>query len=130
MKTQKMAIISLFLCGIIAFWSSHALGEDLTAEQKEVWAAVQANWETFKKGDVEAALAIKHDEMIAWFSSNPDPLKKEYLREAYNNWFNWFVPTFFKLEPQISIFLTMLLMFFTFIVGKVQIKKYSTKVGN
>ena len=99
MKTQQKAFISLFLCGIIVFWGSQAIGTDLTAEQKEVWAAVQANWETFKQGDVEAALAIKHDEMIAWFSSNPDPLKKEYLREAYNNWFNWSVPTFFKLEP-------------------------------
>ena len=99
MKTQQKAFISLFLCGIIVFWGSQAIGKDLTAEQKEVWAAVQANWETFKQGDVEAALAIKHDEMIAWFSSNPDPLKKEYLREAYNNWFNWSVPTFFKLEP-------------------------------
>jgi ketosteroid isomerase-like protein len=99
MKTPKRAIIFLFLCGMIVFWGSQAIGEDLTAEQKEVWAAVQANWETFKAGDVEAALALKHDDMIAWFSSNPDPLKKESLRAAYNNWFNWAKPTFVKLEP-------------------------------
>jgi ketosteroid isomerase-like protein len=99
MKTQQKAFISLFLCGIIVFWGSQAIGEDLTAEQKEVWAAVQANWETFKAGDVEAALALKHDDMIAWFSSNPDPFKKESLRMAYNYWINSAKPAFVKLEP-------------------------------
>jgi ketosteroid isomerase-like protein len=83
---------------MIVFWGSQAIGADLTAEQKEVWAAVQANWETFKAGDVEAALALKHDDMIAWFTSNPDPLKKESLRATYNNWFNWAKPAFVKLE--------------------------------
>ena len=110
MKTLKNAFmarsfISLILCGVIVFCGSQAIGEELKAEQKEVWAAVQANWETFKAGDVEAALALKHDDMIAWFSSNPDPLKKEYLRMAYNYWINVSVPTFVNLKPlNINIF--------------------------
>ena len=99
MKTQKMAIISLFLCGIIVFWGSQATGADWTAEQKEVWAAVQANWENIKTGNVENALAGRHDKMLAWFSENPDPLKKELIRVEYKNWIGRIKPTFVKLEP-------------------------------
>ena len=104
MKTKTMnlltwVLVSVILFGILLLWNSKVFGEDWTAEQKEVWVSVQGFWETIKKGDVEATLAGQHDNMLDWFSTYPDPLKKEYLREAYNNWFNWSVPTFFKLEP-------------------------------
>ena len=46
--------IFLLLCIVIVFWGFQAIGEEWTAEQKEVWTSVQANWETIKKGDVEA----------------------------------------------------------------------------
>ena len=92
--------IPIILFGIIFLWNFLAFGQDWTAEQKEVWAAVQANWETFKKGDVEAALALKHDDNISWFSSNPNTFKKESLWMAYNNWIHHSKPTFVKLEPE------------------------------
>ena len=99
MKTQQTAIISLFLCVIIVFWCSHAVGEDWTAEQKEVWAAVKAHSEAIKNGDVKTALAGQHEKMLAWFSVNPDPLKKELIQVEYKNWVGRFKPAFFKLEP-------------------------------
>jgi hypothetical protein len=80
--------IFLLLCIVIVFWSFQAIGEEWTAEQKEVWASVQANWETIKKGDVEAALAMKHDDMVAWYGENPEPLRKELMKQSYLNWFN------------------------------------------
>jgi len=80
--------ISLLLCIVIVFWGFQAIGGEWTAEQKEVWASVQANWETIKKGDVEAALAMKHDDMVAWYGSNPEPLRKELMKQSYLNWFN------------------------------------------
>ena len=99
MNTQKRIFISLFLCGIVVFWGSQAMGEDWTTEQKEVWVSVQEFWETIKKGDVEASLAGQHDKMLDWWSTNPDPLKKELLRLGYNNLVNRFKPTLVKLEP-------------------------------
>jgi uncharacterized membrane protein YwzB len=84
----KVAIF-LLLCIVIVFWSFQAIGEEWTAEQKEVWTSVQANWETIKKGDVEAALAMKHDDMVAWYNSNPEPLRKELMKQSYLNWFNY-----------------------------------------
>ena len=71
--------IFLLLCIVIVFWGFQAIGGEWTAEQKEVWASVQANWETIKKGDVEAALAMKHDDMVVWYNSNPEPLRKELM---------------------------------------------------
>jgi len=104
MKTQKKAFmarvfISLFLCVFIVFWGFQVLAQDWTPEQKEVWVSVQEYWENIKKGDVDAALAGQHDKMLAWFSMNPDPLKKEGIRSQYNRWVNRFKPTFVKLEP-------------------------------
>lgn len=54
------ASASIIVCGMILLWGVAVFGQEWTAEQKVVWASVQANWETFKKGDVEAALAMKH----------------------------------------------------------------------
>jgi hypothetical protein len=68
--------IFLLLSIIIVFWGFQAIGEELTAEQNEIWTSVQANWEAIKKGDVEAALAIKHDYMVVWHGSDPEPLRK------------------------------------------------------
>ena len=110
MKTQKRIFmatmfISLFFCGIIVFWGSQAIGQEWTAEQKEVWEAVQANWETLKKGDVEAALAMKHEDAVVWFASAPKPLKKEFLGYTYKSWFDYEKPTTAKLKPlNINIF--------------------------
>jgi hypothetical protein len=44
-------------------------------------------------------LAGQHDKMLDWWSTNPDPLKKELLRLGYNNLVNRLKPTFVKLEP-------------------------------
>jgi len=84
MKTKEMNLItwilvSIILLGIFLLWNSKAFGQEWTAEQKEVWDVVQANWETFKKGDVEAALAMKHKDVVVWFGARPMPLAKEFL---------------------------------------------------
>ena len=115
MKTLKKAFIALSICGMIVFWTSQAIGEDWTAEQKEVWAAVQAGWEALKNGDVKAATAGQHDKMLAWFSMNPDPFKKELIRLELNNWVGRFKPTFVKLKPlAINIVMNVANVFYLF----------------
>jgi len=99
MKTPKKFFISLFLCGVIVFWGFQSMGEEWTAEQKEVWTSIQTNWETIKKGDVEAALALKHDDMVAWDGSNPEPLRKELMMQSYINRFNYDRLVSYKLRP-------------------------------
>ncbi len=97
--------VSIILCGMIVFWSFQAIGEEWTEEQKEVWTSVQTNWETIKKCDVEAALALKHDDMVAWYGSMPEPLRKEHMKQSYINWFNYDKLISYKLRPlTINIF--------------------------
>jgi ketosteroid isomerase-like protein len=101
--------VSFILCGMVVFWGFQVFGEDWTAdwtgEQKEVWESVQDKWETFKKGDVKAALAFKHDDGVFWWSSSPIPLKKEFLENSYKSWFDYEKPTTAELKPlDINIF--------------------------
>ena len=54
MKTKDMNLItwilvSIIILGIILLLNSKAFGQEWTAEQKEVWKSVQANWEAIKK---------------------------------------------------------------------------------
>jgi hypothetical protein len=91
--------VSIVLFSMIVFWNFQVFGQEWTAEQKEVWTSVQANWETFKQGDVEAALAMKHNDMVSWSLSHPEPLRKEHLKQSYINWFNYNKPVSYKLRP-------------------------------
>jgi len=104
MKTQKRifmatVFISLFLCGVIVFWGSQAIGEEWTAEQKEVWKSVKANWETLKNGDVEAALAEYHDDLVTWWVSKPEPLRKVHMKQIYRNWLDYDKLVSYELKP-------------------------------
>ena len=99
------ASVFVFLFGMILLMSSQAFGQEWTAEQKEVWEAVQANWETFKKGDVEKALSMKHEHVVVWFGARPLPLTKEFLSFAYKSWLDYEKPTNAELKPlNINIF--------------------------
>ncbi|MGV7224811.1 MAG: nuclear transport factor 2 family protein [Nitrospinales bacterium] len=109
MKNQKRifmatVFIFLFFFGIIVFWGFQAIGEEWTDEQKEVWKSVQANWENYKKGDVGALLAVQHD-MVTWWVSKPEPLRKIHMKQSYRNWFDYDKPVSYKLRPlAITIF--------------------------
>ncbi len=46
-------LVSLILFGIILLWNSKAHGQEWTAEQKEIWEVVKADFEKFEKGDVD-----------------------------------------------------------------------------
>ena len=93
------AFVSGLICGMIVLGGVSAFGQKWTGEQKEVWKAVEANWETFKKGDVEAALAMKHENAVVWFGDEPMPITKELLSSFYKNWFDYEKPTNTKLKP-------------------------------
>lgn len=46
-RTDLMTSVAIFLllCGLIVFWSFQVFGEEWTAEQKEVWKAVETDAE-------------------------------------------------------------------------------------
>ena len=104
MKTQGKSLlarvsVSLLICGLIVFWGFQAIGEEWTAEQKEVWEVVVADYELFKKGDVDGILASRHDDVVIWWGSKRIPYDKELVRFNYKNWFDYDKPVNWELEP-------------------------------
>ena len=99
------AFVSIIICGLIVLWGVSVFSQEWTPEQKEVWEAVQTNWENGKKGDVEAVLAAKRDDAVVWWGSRPEPMTKEFMIYAYRNWYEYEKPSTAKIKPLIiSIF--------------------------
>ena len=92
-------LVSIILLGIFLLWNSKAFGQEWTAQQKEVWESVKANWETLLSGDAKGAMEWKREDTILWFGSRPEPLKKEFLEIAYKNWFDYDKPISYELKP-------------------------------
>lgn len=104
MKTQGTSLfvrvsVSLFICGLIVFWGFQAIGEEWTAEEKEVWEVVVADYELFKKGDLEGVLASRHDDVVIWWGNKLIPYDKELIRVNYRGWFNYDKPVKWEVEP-------------------------------
>lgn len=104
MKTQKRSnmatvFITLFFCGIVIFWGSHVIGQEWTAEQKEIWELVEADYELFKQGDLQGILASRHDDVVIWSGIHLFPMNKKALRNNYKNWFASDKPVNWELKP-------------------------------
>ena len=96
---MKSIVISVLICILIVASGFQALAEEWTAEQKEVWGMVQADWEAYKNGDVKALMDNFHDKMLALDGDNPSTLNKGQI-ESQNKWLiDNYVPTFIKLKP-------------------------------
>jgi hypothetical protein len=104
MKTKSMHLmtrisVSLFICGMIVFWGFQAIGEEWTAEQKEVWDVVIADFEKFKQGDVEGLSSSRHEDVIIWWGSESVPFDKKMALYKYRGWFDYDKPVKWELEP-------------------------------
>jgi ketosteroid isomerase-like protein len=98
-------LLSIFLCGMILLWGVSVFGQEWTAEQKEIWQAVETNWKAIENGDVEAALKLKHDRVFIWNRPHPEPITKDMLKVTYKDWFKMDKPTSTKIRPlKINIF--------------------------
>jgi hypothetical protein len=56
--------ISVFLGIIIVFSGFQAFGEEWTAEQKEVWEAIEQYNKYIENGDVDSAMALIHENAL------------------------------------------------------------------
>jgi len=96
---MKSIIISTLVCFFIVASGFQSFGEEWTAEQKEVWASVEQNWESFKNGDLKAFINGYHEKSIVLYGDNPSTLNKSQI-ESENNWtIDNYVPTYIKLKP-------------------------------
>jgi ketosteroid isomerase-like protein len=74
MKMQKIFKIMLVLFIGIAVLSNTALAQEWSAEQQEVWKAVENWWELEKNNDVEGIKALFHKDYIGWFWEDSAPV--------------------------------------------------------
>jgi ketosteroid isomerase-like protein len=120
MKTKDMNLItwilvSIIILGIILLLNSKAFGQEWTAEQKEVWEVVEADYELFKQGDLEGILESRHDDVAILYGNKPIPYGKEMLSSNYKAWFDYDKPVSFELEPlAIKIIGNVVSVFYTY----------------
>ncbi|KKM70995.1 hypothetical protein LCGC14_1435090 [marine sediment metagenome] len=86
MKPQKRIYrstvsISLFIFGIIVFWSLQAFGAEFSETQKEIWNLEKKYWASIKNADVKTYKNLLHDNLISWRSRMSEPENKPYEME-------------------------------------------------
>jgi ketosteroid isomerase-like protein len=81
------------------FGGFQASGEEWTQEQKQIWKSVEAIWENYKEGDLEAIMAVLHDDALEWWEMHAMPLDKNLIKHNYQGWLNYNELVSYELEP-------------------------------
>jgi len=90
---------SLFFSGVFLFWVVQVSAEEWNIEQKEVWKSVEAGWELFVKGDIDAIAAIAAEGYLEWWPNDPSPFGNDYMKAKYKRWFDGNKPVSYELKP-------------------------------
>lgn len=76
----RRAVLLAFACTCLIAVPGRT--QELTTEQREVWAVVEAMWERYAAGDVQGMLDRMHDEFTGWEYGEVAPRPKSDLREV------------------------------------------------
>lgn len=81
MRLFKEIILALivFWLGLIA--NLHALNQEWTKPELEVWKIEAKYWECWIKGDIEGYMRLIHENFIGWPSSSTMPSDKKAAKE-------------------------------------------------
>jgi hypothetical protein len=82
---MKSVIIFITVCVFVVASGLQAFGEEWTAEQKEVWKTVEAQWELILKGDFEALVENYHKDVLIWWPQNSNPSRKESMEGQFKD---------------------------------------------
>jgi hypothetical protein len=97
MISTKVSTILLLLI-FVAFFAAPTFGMELSTAQKELWSGIQAGWEVWKKGDMEAMETWEvnfHEDYVWWHAFNLFPKNRAEWAKALSS----FKIKSFKLEP-------------------------------
>ena len=102
-KAINQTTITLFvftvLVSVLCFHGSFAHGQEWTAAQKEVWKAVETDWELLKRGDLDGLMAMRHANAIIWWPSKMWPFGGKSMKREYKGWLDYDPPVAYELEP-------------------------------
>ena len=73
------AIVSILLTAVIGFWCSQALGQELSATQKEVWKMEETYFELWKNGDMQGFTELHHKDAIIWGNKSAWPKDRSII---------------------------------------------------
>lgn len=124
--------ISLLFCGGVK-----AYGQELSAQQKEVWKMEEASWEFFKQGDLKGYSALWHKNAQVWGYGGDAPITKGNLfeinksfpfprkpisgRETISLKLGW---------PTINIFNNIALVYYRLTIEGVDVFPFSSRVSH
>jgi Domain of unknown function (DUF4440) len=97
MRFMAKILSALFVISF-AFGVISAFGQELSAEQKEVWKVEEMLYEFNKQGDLWKYLDLYHNDGVVWATRVPHPINKPRMETIMMNYINI---KSYKLEPVI-----------------------------
>ena len=95
---MKSFLISILVCIFIVATGFPTVAEELSAEEKEVWNAVLADYEIIKTGDAKKLMAPRHKDFVGWFFNQQEVMDKVGSESFYKGWFGYDIPAQWELE--------------------------------
>ncbi len=76
--TRRMNRCVVVVCvAVLTVLAAPCSAGDWSADQKEVWSAVEGYWADYAAGDVDGFLATMHDDYSGWSNDQPLPSGKK-----------------------------------------------------
>lgn len=93
--------MSLALTIVIYFTlTSSILGQEWSAEQKEVWSSVEDYWELAAKGELDGFLSYFHSSFSGWANGSADPQNKTNREKVLRHFLPKSTTAFYTITPQ------------------------------
>ena len=99
MKTKSILKATIILCGIMLIWSLPAIGQEWTAEQKEVWSVLEKRWEKMQEGNYGFIINGIHEDALMWMHDKNTPFNKPTVTSVYERWIYWARPVKYEIKP-------------------------------
>jgi len=78
-KISKWALVVLMLVILMIIGSIHAVEQDLSTTEKEVWSMEETYWHFVASGDIESYMTLWHEDFVGWPRGSEQPVNKEGL---------------------------------------------------
>ena len=111
MKNSVRILAALFVISFMGFGVVQGFGQEMSAEQKEVWKMEEAYWEFFKQGDLKGHMALWHKDAQMWSFRGLAPITKG-ANETYFNDGKFKINSYKLGWPTINIFGNVAIIFY------------------
>ncbi len=103
MKYATKYLVALLGISFLFFGGANALGQEWSAEQKEILNMEMTYWKLLQSADLKGYMELWHKNVIAWPHWAPNPVGTEGLEKGTIPWYKFV--KFFDLKPlAINIF--------------------------